>query len=249
MKLRITELKFPNTLLAIWWGIAMIAAGAIFWIRPEISPRLCLCSMSQLTERYLIFAIIASYFIAIQIYIIRLAIFKRATSSPIIEKWHNIMAKAQLLYLSLVPLLLLVPTIYEQSSVYGLNNNLIDMIVAPGTYSVYFFRPHTLVAYIGYFAFGTVIAYLHVRVLAAWLSVAGLAFRLVNVIKILVIILTITVLIEHTTSTFIEPAIHEGWARSCEGRGEGSIHFTESCQLFWNYRNINRLVESIEYSL
>jgi hypothetical protein len=248
MKLRIPELKFPNTWLSVWWAVAMIASLFIFFLLPEENARQCSCHIRHLPEFYLICAIVASYFIAVQIYIIRLAVFERLTSIPLIEKWRTVMAESQFLHLSLVPFLLLLPMIYYDSTFEGLNNNLIEMLIAPGTYSFPVPHIYTPVAKIGYFAFGTAIAYLHVRLLAAWLSLFGLIFRLIDTAKILVIILAIIVLIEYTNNAFIEPLIREGWG-SCGYLEQLSSDSSEECRVYLNYRNINRLAESFEYSV
>jgi hypothetical protein len=247
--MKFPELKFPNTLLTIWWGAAMMAAGigTIFLHNYDY----------KASGRLLIFLCILSYFFAIQIFTFRHAIDERKNlnSASLFGRWLKVMRHTHLLRLSALPPLLTLPMIYGicGNGLYVenmINHTFIETLIAPGSYTYVCSRyePHNLVIYT---LCASIVSYLHLCVLAAWLGLAGLLLSKRQMVSVLLVIIILIVGLTPLTNNMIEVPMAEAsngdWGCLVAPNSNPSYRDWD-CNTYWTYRNLNRVIESIEYS-
>jgi hypothetical protein len=245
MKLRFPEFKFPNTLLAAWWGAAMLAAAlAPLTIRDWNG-----YSEQYILEKYLILLVGFGYFLAIELYTLFQAIQEnRNSNDSLLEKWLRVMGSNHSVHISAVIPLLALPTLYcVGSHIMPIDKNIFEILFATGSYGGFGKTPSHPVLFAIY---GSVIVYLHISVLAAWLSLLGLVLNPRRIMMIAVGVLVLVVSLNFLTNTLIEvpmrAAAYGDW--HCEPeQARHAEEYSDDCHTYWTYRSLNRFVETIEY--
>jgi hypothetical protein len=239
MNKQIFKHKYRILFLVIWWGIGLLLAHFSLTIFPVDRP------FDEYGRLYaLLIVLVGTYFIVTQIVVLRQALLEgdNTETHSLLEKWQKVMPSALSIQLSLVAPLLTLP-------INRLFHPIVNAILAPNNQGWFSASPPNPILYI---TLGSLIVYLHLYLLAGWLILLGLIQKIRFILVIGTMLIGSAIGMSYLTYIIIEKPMLEVSYNDyfCQAEGiEVAEEYSIDCNLYWMYRNINRVVQTIEYGL